>query len=182
MHEHETHTVYGVGVCTLFTVQCTHTSQLINFKILVKLFTLYKHKIAQMSSLQSTVLWFLLSRQALLDGDVQCVPLITGTCSDEGLLNMSHILKEPIRQTLEHLGRLYNSRVDFRTVGQTLEHSCRLLNSHVDFITLRQTLEQSDRLYNSQVDFRTSRQTLEQSGRLYNIKVDFRTVRQTLEQ
>ncbi|XP_023349863.1 para-nitrobenzyl esterase isoform X2 [Eurytemora carolleeae] len=39
-------------------------------------------------------------RQALLDGDVQCVPLITGTCRDEGLLNMSHILKEPVRWNL----------------------------------------------------------------------------------
>jgi len=39
-------------------------------------------------------------RQALLDGDASFVPLMTGTCRDEGLLNVSHILKEPIRWNL----------------------------------------------------------------------------------
>jgi len=39
-------------------------------------------------------------RLALLEGDVEFVPLMTGTCRDEGILNVSHILKEPLRWNL----------------------------------------------------------------------------------
>ena len=36
-------------------------------------------------------------REALEKGDFQGLPLMTGTCRDEGLLILSHILKEPTR-------------------------------------------------------------------------------------
>ena len=37
------------------------------------------------------------SREALLEGGDFLVPLMTGTCKEEGILNVSHIIKEPIR-------------------------------------------------------------------------------------
>ena len=40
---------------------------------------------------------FLITRQALLEDGVPFVPLMTGTCQEEGLLNVAHLLKEPIR-------------------------------------------------------------------------------------
>jgi len=39
-------------------------------------------------------------RQALLEDGVPFVPLMTGTCQEEGLLNVAHLLKEPIRWNL----------------------------------------------------------------------------------
>ena len=38
-----------------------------------------------------------MGREALESGDFQGIPLMTGTCRDEGLLILSHILKEPAR-------------------------------------------------------------------------------------
>ena len=40
---------------------------------------------------------YLVVREALESGDFQGIPLMTGTCRDEGLLILSHILKEPAR-------------------------------------------------------------------------------------
>ena len=70
-----------------------------------------------------TMRQFILFRQAILDGDVHCVPLITGTCRDEGLLNMSHILKEPIR-------------FGFSSIGNRLEYSVGLGNTIIELIEL----------------------------------------------
>ena len=42
-------------------------------------------------------LTFYNSREALESGDFEGLPLMTGTCRDEGLLLLSHILKEPQR-------------------------------------------------------------------------------------
>ena len=50
--------------------------------------------------LKFTIAFTVLARDALIDGEFNKVPLLTGVCSEEGIMMVSHLIREPERWNL----------------------------------------------------------------------------------